>query len=236
MTEPVMMVPGLMCDGRAFTAQMAVLGRTRPILLVLPTLGVTVEEMAQAALAVAPQRFALVGMGLGGDVGLEILRRAPDRVTRIAMISTDPLAETPVVAAAREARIVAARAGRLPQALAEEIPDNALSDGPARDRVRRTLEAMWQNLGAEVFVQQSRAMQRRPDHQRTLRATRVPALFIAGMDDPLVTVRRQHFAAGLMPLGRLETIAHAGHLPSMEAPDAVSDALERFLREPLLLR
>ena len=144
------MIPGLMCDGRAFMAQMASLGRSRPILLVLPVHGSTVEEMAQAALSVAPDKFALVGMGLGGDVGLDMLRRAPERVTRIALISTDPLAEAPAVAAAREVRIVAARAGRLPQALAEEIPTAALAEGPARDRVRRTLEATPASIAARA--------------------------------------------------------------------------------------
>jgi pimeloyl-ACP methyl ester carboxylesterase len=91
-------------------------------------------------------------------------------------------------------------------------------------------------LGAEVFVTQSRAMQRRPDQQRTLRRAMVPALILAGADDPLVPLRRQELIASLMPVARLQVIDGAGHLPSIEQPGAVSAALEAFLSGPLLLR
>ncbi len=132
--------------------------------------------------------------------------------------------------------MVSARAGRLPQALVEEIPESALCDGPMRPRVVRQLQDMWHHLGTEVYLLQSRALQRRPDHQRTLRGVRVPALILAGAQDTLVPLRRQEFAAGLMPFARVEVISGAGHLPTMEAPEAVSKALDQFLTGPLLLR
>ncbi len=236
MTDPVIMIPGLMCDARAFLPQVLHLGRDRLVTIALPILGSTVEAMAQAILGAAPAKFALVGMGLGGEVALEMLRRGGDRISRVALISTDPLSETPQHAASREARMVTARAGRLPQALAEEIPEGALADGPLRAKVRRQLIDMWHSLGTEVYLQQSRALQRRPDHQRTLRGMKVPALIIAGAQDTLTPVRRQEFAAGLMPFARVEVIAGAGHLPPMEAPEAVSKALEQFLQGPMQLQ
>jgi pimeloyl-ACP methyl ester carboxylesterase len=236
MNDPVVLIPGLMCDARAFLLQLLHLGRDRLVTIALPIHGTTVEEMAKSILSSAPPKFALVGMGLGGEVALEMLRRAAERLTRIALISTDPLAETPSAAAAREARIVTARAGRLPQALAEEIPDGCLAYGPMREPTRRLLAEMWQSLGAEVFQKQSRALQRRPDHQRTLRAARLPVLVIAGAEDTLVPVRRQEFTAGLMPFARVEVIPGAGHLPPIEAPAAVSAALEGFLKGPLVLK
>ena len=236
MADPVLMIPGLMCDARAFLPQILHLGRDRTVTVALPIIGPTVETMAQAILATAPLRFALVGMGLGGDVAMEMLRRGGDRITRVALISTDPLAETPQHAASREARMVTARAGRLPQALAEEIPHTALADGQTRARVMRQLVDMWQSLGTDVYLQQSRALQRRPDHQRTLRGVRIPALIIAGAQDNLTPVRRQEFAAGLMAFARVEVIAGAGHLPPMEAPDAVNRVLGQFLQGPLQLQ
>ncbi len=236
MADPVLMIPGLMCDARAFLPQILHLGRDRAVTVALPLMGPTVETMAQAILATAPSRFALVGMGLGGEVALEMLRRGGDRITRVALISTDPLAETPQHAASREARMVTARAGRLPQALAEEIPNTALADGQTRARVMRQLVDMWQSLGTDVYLQQSRALQRRPDHQRTLRGVRIPALIIAGAQDTLTPVRRQEFAAGLMAFARVEVIASAGHLPPMEAPDAVNSVLSAFLQGPLQLQ
>ncbi len=235
MTDPVLMIPGLMCDARVFLPQILHLGNDRLITVALPLQGTTVQEMAQSILSSAPQKFALVGMGLGGDVALEMLHQAGSRITRIALISTDPLAETPQAAAAREGRIVAARTGRLPQALEEEIPDAALADGPLKIRVRLQLAEMWQALGLSVYVRQSRALQRKPDHQRTLRSARIPVLVIAGAQDTVVPLRRQKFGADLMPFARMEPVEGAGHIPTLEAPDAVSLILGRFLQGPLLL-
>lgn len=236
MNDPVLMIPGLMCDARAFLPQILQLGRDRSVMVSLPVGGATVEAMAQGILASAPPRFALVGMGLGGEVALEILRRAAERISRIVLISTDPLSETPHLAAAREARMVSARAGRLPQALAEEVPEAALADGPVRDRVQRQLADMWHCLGVETYLLQSRALQRRPDHQRTLRGARVPALIMAGAQDTILPLRRQEFAAGLMPFARVAVIEKAGHLPPMEAPEVVTRILCEFLKGPMLLR
>jgi pimeloyl-ACP methyl ester carboxylesterase len=91
-------------------------------------------------------------------------------------------------------------------------------------------------LGEGVFIRQTRALQRRPDQQKTMRRVKLPALVIAGVADTLVPLRRQEFNANLMPYGKLQIIADAGHLPSLEQPDAVSDAIESFLRGPVMLR
>lgn len=236
MNEPVILIPGLMCDARLFVHQINHLSRRRPVMLAMPTPGATVEEMSQTVLNAAPARFALVGLGLGGDVALDVLRRGLERVTRIALMSTDSLAEAPQVAAAREARMVAARAGRLVQAMAEEIPAAALANTPERAAVLDLIRDMALSLGEGVFLAQSRAMQRRPDQQKTMRRATVPALILAGAQDTLVPMRRHEFVAGLMPFAKLQLIENAGHLPPLEQPEVVTEALEAFLNGPLLLR
>ncbi len=235
MNEPLILIPGFMCDARAFAPQLITLSKGRDFSIALPTLP-TVEESAALILAAAPQKFILVGQGLGGDVALEILHRAADRVTRIVLMSTDPLAEAPVLAAAREARMIAARSGRLPDALAEDVPFSSLADCPHRQQVFATLNAMALDLGPEVFVAQSRALQRRPDQQKTLRRAQLPALIVAGAQDRLVGARRQELSAGLMPFARLVLIENAGHMAPLEQPQAVNDALDAFLDGPMLLR
>jgi pimeloyl-ACP methyl ester carboxylesterase len=235
MTEPVLLLPGMACDARIFFHQLVTLALSRPA-TVLPLAGALVEDMSLAVLRDAPPRFALAGQGLGGTVALDVVRRAPDRVTRIILISTDPLSETPQAAAAREARMVLARSGRLREAIQGEVPASALHDGPSRADVLEVLADMARVLGADAFIAQSRAMQRRPDHQKTLRRFLIPALMIGGAADTLVSPRRQDFTAELMPKGRFLRIADAGHLPTLESPDAVSDAMDAFLDEPLMLR
>jgi pimeloyl-ACP methyl ester carboxylesterase len=235
MTEPVLLLPGLANDARVFFHQLVTLSLSRPV-TVLPLVGALVEDMSLAVLKDAPARFALAGHGLGGTVALDVMRRAPGRVTRMILISTDPLSETPQAAAAREARMIQARAGRLREAIRGEVPPSALFDGSSRADVLEVLADMARVLGADAFIAQSRAIQRRPDHQKTLRRFLVPALIIGGAADPIVPPRRQDFTAELMPKGRFLRIADAGHLPTLESPDAVSEAMDAFLDEPLMLR
>ena len=235
MTEPLLLLPGLANDARIFFHQLVTLSLSRPV-TVLPLMGALVEDMSLAVLRDAPAHFALAGHGLGGTVALDVVRRAPDRVTRIILISTDPLSETPQAAAAREARMVQARAGRLREAIQAEVPPSALFDGPSRADVLEVLADMARVLGAEAFIAQSRAMQRRPDHQKTLRRFLVPALMIGGAADTIVPPRRQGFIAELMPKGRFHRIDDAGHVPTLESPDAVSEAMDAFLDEPVLPR
>jgi pimeloyl-ACP methyl ester carboxylesterase len=234
--EPVVFIPGLMADARLFLPQMVRLGAARPTHVLLPTMADTVEQMSELALPGLPAKFALVGHGLGGAVALDIIRRVPDCVTRVALLATDPLSEPPQVSAAREARMVAARTGRLAEAVAEEIPTAALADTPWRDEIMALMQDMALSLGEGVFLRQSRALQRRPDQQKTMRRVKLPALIIAGEADNIVPQRRSEFTAGLMPFGKLLMIAEAGHLASLEQPDAVSDALDAFLSGPVLLR
>ena len=96
--------------------------------------------------------------------------------------------------------------------------------------------SMALGLGEGVFLRQSRALQRRPDQQKTMRRVKLPALVLAGAADTLVPLRRSEFTAGLMPFGKLVVIPDAGHLAPLEQPEAVSEALAAFLSGPVLLR
>lgn len=236
MAEPVVMIPGLMADARLFLPQMVGLGARYSFQVALPVGGQTVEDISSLMVPQLPQKFALVGHGLGGAVALDIIRRVPERVTRVALFATDPLTETPAVAALREARIVAARSGRLAQAMAEEIPEASLAPTEWRPEIMALIRDMALNLGEGVFLRQSRALQRRPDQQKTLRKAMLPTLVVAGEHDTLVPPRRHEFLAGLMPFANAQVIAGAGHLPSLEQPEAVTEALGAFLGGPVLLK
>jgi len=234
--EPIVIIPGLLSDARVFLPQIVHLGARHPLHIALPTAGDSVEQMSEAILATAPPSFVLVGHGLGGDVALDILRRENGRASRAVLISTDPLAEPPATAAAREARMVAAKAGRLKEVVGQEYPDTAFAASEWRAEIVALLRDMALSLGEGVFLRQSRALQRRPDQQKTLRKVKLPVLCIAGAEDTLVPVRRQEFTSQLAPYGRLEVIAGAGHMPMLEQPEAVTQAIETFLKGPMMLR
>ncbi|MEP1519770.1 MULTISPECIES: alpha/beta fold hydrolase [Rhodobacterales] len=236
MAEPLVLLPGMMCDARLFGPQIAELSADMTVTVAPVTRGERIEEIASGLLDELPARFALAGLSMGGIVAMEILRRAPDRITRLALMDTNPLAETPVVAAAREPQIIGARTGRLEQVMREEMKPNYLAPGPYRHEVLDLVMDMAMTLGAEVFVRQSRALQRRRDQQGTLRKCKVPTMVLCGAHDALCPIKRHTFMAELIPYAELEVIEDAGHLPTLECPDQTTAALRKWMAMPLVLR
>jgi pimeloyl-ACP methyl ester carboxylesterase len=236
MKEPQVLLPGMMCDARLFGPQIAELSAEYSIMVSPITRGERIEEIASGLLDELPARFALAGLSMGGIVAMEILRRAPDRVTRLCLMDTNPLAETPPVAAAREPQIVKVRAGRLREIMRDEMKPNYLAPGPYRTEILELVMDMADALGPDVFVRQSRALQRRRDQQGTLRKCRVPTLVLCGEHDALCPVKRHTFMAELIHGAQLRVIADAGHLPTLETPAETTQALRDWLRQPLILR
>jgi pimeloyl-ACP methyl ester carboxylesterase len=237
LTEPVVLIPGFMADARSFMPQLARLGTDRPVILLTPALGETVERIAADVSPHLPPRFALVAHGLGGNIAIEILRKRAEAVSRIVLISTDPLPETPQRAAEQEALLVAVKTGHLAACMAQMLPLTALHEAPWREEVAALVTDMAETLGPDQFQRQLRVLQRRPDQQKALRKANVPTMIIAGESDTLVPRRRAEFLAAMMPQGCLEVIAEAGHLPQLEQPEAVTSVLQTFLagRLPTLM-
>ena len=194
--------------------------------------GERIEEIASGLLDVLPARFALAGLSMGGIVAMELLRRAPDRITRLALMDTNALPETPQSAADYEPLVIKLKAGRIEEAVQTIIRPETLAPGPDRGEVLAQVTAMARALGAEAIVRQVRALQRRRDYQAVLRRYRQPALVMCGEHDRLTPPRRHELMAGLIPGADLRVIAAAGHLPVLEAPGAVNDALAAWLRQP----
>ncbi len=166
---------------------------------------------------------------MGGIVAMEVLRQAPDRVERIALLDTNPLAETEAAKARRGPQIEAVREGRLAEIMRDEMKPNYLADGPGKAEILDLCMEMALGLGPEVFARQSRALMTRRDQTGTLRATRVPTLALCGCADTLCPVERHELIAGLVPGAVLEIVEGAGHLPTLEQPDVTNAALARWL-------
>ncbi len=234
--ETLVMIPPLLCDARIFAPQIADLSREHAVMVAPADCGERMEEIASQILSWAPAKFALMGMGLGGMVAMEIIRRAPDRVTRIALVSTSPQADTPETAAARETQIIAARAGRWPDVLTHEINSTWMAASSDKTELVRLLTQMGQDIGPEAYIRQTRALQRRKDQQGTLRQLRQPTCIMCGRHDGQYNLKRHEFMAELIPYATLEVIEQAGYLPTLEAADTVTDALRRWMKQPLVLR
>jgi pimeloyl-ACP methyl ester carboxylesterase len=228
---PLVLLPGMMCDARLWAPQMAALGR-RTVIHGALTEADTVGALAASVLAAAPPRFALAGLSMGGIVAMEIVRQAPDRVERLALLDTNPLAEAPEVRARRAPQIAKARAGLLREVMRDEMKPNYLAEGPEKARILDLCMDMALALGPEVFDRQSRALAARPDQQETLRAYGGPALVLMGAADRLCPRDRHELMHALLPRSRLVVIDAAAHLPTLEQPERTTDELLSWLSEP----
>lgn len=218
-----------MCDGRLWGPQIAALSGRRTIHLAEVAAAETVEALAAAVLRNAPPRFALAGLSMGGIVAMEVLRQAPDRVERLALLDTNPRPEAEEVKLSRRDRMARVEAGQLAAIVSEEMKPLYLAD--PRQEILDLCYDMAMALGPEVFLRQSRALMERPDQQSTLQTFRGPALILHGAEDRLVPFDRARLMANLMPQARLDWITGAGHLPTLEQPVATTAALRRWLEE-----
>lgn len=236
MSEPLVFVPPIMCDARVFAPQMLGLSDSYPVMFSPISMGERMEEIASQLLSWAPPRFALAGMGMGGMVAMEVLRRAPERVMRVAFIATNSQSDTPEFASSREPLIIAARSGRFDDVIRQEMDPSFFAPEPGRVEVTALVTQMAHTLGPEAYVRGARAMQRRRDQQPVFRKIKQPALVMCGEHDVLNPARRHAFMAELIPYAQLEVISGAGMLPTLEQPDVVTGVLREWMQQPLVLR
>ena len=244
MTPPILiLLPGLMCDAAVWAPQTEFLrGRVQ---CVVPHYGGldSLAGMARQVLAQAPAgRFSLAGHSMGGRVALEVLRLAPERVERLALLDTGYLPLAGGEAGERE------RAGRLALlALAREQGMRAMGRQWARGMVHpdrldtplfESILAMLERSSADQFAAQIQALLNRPDASALLPTIACPTLVLCGREDTWASVAQHQALHGAIvaghPVAQLEIVEHCGHMSTMEEPRAVGEALARWLALPPL--
>ncbi|NRB36467.1 MAG: alpha/beta fold hydrolase [Rhodobacteraceae bacterium] len=227
---PLVLIPGMMCDARLFAPQIAALSQTRRVITLLPTDHDSMADLARDLLAKAPSRFALCGLSMGGIVAMEMLRQAPNRVARLALLDTNSRAEMPATQDKRAPQMAAVRQGHLARIMREEmIPNYAHPDHPTPELDALALD-MARDLGSEVFLRQSRALRDRPDQTETLERFTGPALILMGQGDRLCPQDRHAQMARAIPHARYVILPDTGHLSTLQAPQQVTSALKIWLR------
>ncbi len=226
---PLVLLPGMMCDARLFAPQIAALSATRTIHCAPIGGHDSIGAIAAGVLAHTPPFFALAGLSMGGIVAMEMLRQAPERIERIALMDTNPCAETVAVATGRAPQMAAVRAGRLRAVMRDEMKPRYLSEGSNRGAILDLCMEMAEGLGDAVFLNQSAALRDRPDYQDTLRNAHLPALVLCGRDDALCPIARHELMHRLLTGSVLRIIGDAGHLPTLEQPEEATSALQEWL-------
>ena len=226
---PILFIPGLLCSAEVFAPQLSALWRFGPVTVASTLQGTTIGDVAARILETAPPRFALIGLSMGGYICFEIMRQAPERVLKLALLDTSARPDTAEQAALRRAKLEEARTSGFLAVALENL--NGLLH-PSRRTERSLLEInrrMARAVGLEGFARQIEIAISRPDSRMDIRAIRIPTLVIVGDADPLTPVERSEEIVSLVPDARLAVIPDCGHLSSIEQPDLVSWALEEWL-------
>jgi pimeloyl-ACP methyl ester carboxylesterase len=226
--QTLALLSGALCDAALWRHQIAGLSDFADVRVADLTRDDTIAAMAARTLAGLPPRFALAGLSLGGYVALEIMRRAPERVTKLALLDTtarpdDKGEETflePV------AGVTERRAGRVGLFTTLLIHPRRLADR----RLATILGAMAERVGRKAFLRQQRAALQRPDSRPGLADIRCPTLLICGRQDPLAPPVLLEEMAAKIPGAQLLVIEDCGHLSPLEQPEAVTAALRRWLQ------
>ena len=186
--------------------------------------------IARRILAEAPPRFALAGHSMGGYIAFEIMRQAPERVAKLALINTQARPDTPEASERRRGQIARAKAGEFHAILDELFPLLRASVAARRCRSAQAGADMGDDLGADAFVRQQTAVIGRADSRPTLAAIKCPTLVLTGDEDNTIPNRLSVEIADGIPGAKLTILPQCGHMPQPEQPQATADALVEWLR------
>lgn len=229
--EPLLLLSGLLSDGALWRAQLD--GLTDIAAPVLPDLSQddSIAGMALRALAAAPPRFAVAGLSMGGYVALEIMRRAPGRVSRLALLDTSARTDTPEQAERRREAIRLAEGGDFGSVADRMLPNLVHPDRLSDEGLVSAIRAMAARLGKDGFLRKQRAIMGRADSRSDLPRIACPALVLCGREDASTPLALHEEMAALVPGARLGVVERCGHMSAMERPAEVTAALRRWLVE-----
>lgn len=227
---PLLLVPGLLCDQRVFAPQLAAFSQA----VALPGHGTidSLAAMAATILAAAPPRFALLGHSMGARVAIEMWRQAPERIDRLALVSTGTHLPRAGEAGKRHALAdLGVREGMA--ALVERWLMPMLAPAARTDpALVEPLRAMCIDQGLDAYHAQIAALLARPEVDSILPAIDVPVLVAVGEGDTWAPPEQHAHIAALIPAARLSIIAGAGHMLPVEAPGPFNAAIRDWLAAP----
>jgi len=226
---PLILLPGLLCDTALWRPQVEGLGALAEPHVIDLTRDDSLAGMARRALAAAPPSFALAGLSMGGYVAQEVMRQAPERVLKLALLDTSARADTPEQTARRRGLIELSEKGEFkgvtPRLLPILVHPARTEDAP----LTGIILGMAERTGKDGFLRQQRAIMARPDGREDLRRIHCPTLVLCGRQDALTPLTLHEEIVSLVPGATLTVVDDCGHLSTLEKPKSVNAALRHWL-------
>jgi pimeloyl-ACP methyl ester carboxylesterase len=221
---PIVLLPALLCSPRLYAELLPDLWRHGPVTIADTLRDDSMSGIARRVLTTAPPVFALAGLSMGGYIALEIMRQAPERVAKLALLDTSARPDLPEQSVQRRERVATARSQGI-DAVSLGLFERSVHPAHRSDaRLRETVRVMGAEVGVEAFARQQEAIIGRPDSRPDLASIRCPTLVLVGDGDELTPPDIAAEMAAAIPHARLATLPGAGHLSTLEQPAAVAHA------------
>jgi pimeloyl-ACP methyl ester carboxylesterase len=225
---PILLIPGLNCSARLYAGQIPSLWVLGPVIVADHRRDDRMPAIARRILERAPSRFRLAGLSMGGYIALEIMRQAPERVTKLALLDTSARPDLPEQTERRRKLIALAHEDRMTE-INDALWPLLVHESRMRDRdLRALVDQMAAETGPAAFIREQEAIISRADSRPLLSAIRCPTLVVVGEEDRLTPPDLAREIAQGIPAARLEIVARSGHLTSIEQPDAITKLLTGF--------
>ena len=223
------MIPSQLCTEAVWRHQIPVLGKFGTTAVLVQRDYETIEDMARDVLAKSPARFGLLAHGMGGFVALEVLRLAPERVTRMALFSSIAQNDSPAATARRMGYQKLVDEGRYDLVVEERVP---IVINPARAKDEALLaevRGMAADTGADVFQRQQKAIMARRDNRPVLAQIKCPVMLVIGRYDGVFSPQQiEEAMVSQIPGARYEIIEDCGHMAQIERPEEVNRLIREF--------
>ena len=227
---PILLVPGLVSSPRIYAPVVPALWQFGPVTVANHIRDDHMALIARRILAEAPPRFALAGHSMGGYIAFEIMRQAPERVAKLALLNTQARSDTPEATARRRTMMARARGGEYRAMLDELFPGFVHPSRREDATLRQLVYDMGEDVGAEAFVRQQEAIISRPDSRPVLATIKCPTLVLSGDEDNTIPNALSVEMANNIYNAKLVILPDCGHLPQVEQPEATAKALVEWLR------
>ena len=209
---PLILLPGLLLDQALWEPQLAALSDVADMTVGDLTQNDSMAEMAQTVLAKAPPSFALAGLSMGGYAAFEIMRQAPERVTRLALLDTSARPDTPEQTRDRQALINMCEKGEFKGVTRRLLPRWIHPSRVDDKALTETVMTMTARVGRDAFIREQTAIMGRPDSRPGLSRIRCPTLVLCGHEDLATPVEVHREMAAAIPNARLVIVPACGHL------------------------
>lgn len=226
--QDLILLPGILCDAQLWRAPCDALADVADGRTIVPQ-GETIDDMADHVLAQAPDCFALAGLSMGGYVALAILRRVPQRVTRLCLANTSARPDSSAQQQGRLNLIAETEAGGFEQVIARLLPLLTHPDRRQDTALRTQITAMMRRSGGDAFIRQQKAVISRPDARPDLAKIAVPTCIVAGRADRVTPPDHSVEMVNAIGAADLHVLEDCAHLTPLESPARVTSIMRTWL-------